>query len=171
MASDLLDAVYGSLIGGAIGDALGAPVENWHYTDVRREHGRLTEFLPQPARSRDGAPGQITDDTTVLPLPDCASGGSVSPFAFAPYTASNAPCATYNREDEPDPVGCNWFDSPPKPTATSGDPFPVVPGAERAAPRSSSIGGPGGGWAMNLLAIGALVGVATVFRARRTTRG
>jgi ADP-ribosylglycohydrolase len=65
VAGDLLDGVYGCLIGGAIGDALGAPVENWHYIDVRREHGRVSEFLPQPARARDGAPGQITDDTTL----------------------------------------------------------------------------------------------------------
>jgi ADP-ribosylglycohydrolase len=47
----LLDQVYGCLIGGAIGDALGAPVENWHYADIRRKHGKVTEFLPQPARS------------------------------------------------------------------------------------------------------------------------
>jgi hypothetical protein len=40
MAKDLLDAVYGSLIGGAIGDALGALVDGWHYTDIRRGHGR-----------------------------------------------------------------------------------------------------------------------------------
>jgi ADP-ribosylglycohydrolase len=31
---------YGSLIGGAIGDALGAPVGGWHYTDIRRENGK-----------------------------------------------------------------------------------------------------------------------------------
>jgi ADP-ribosylglycohydrolase len=86
MASDLLDAVYGSVIGGAIGDALGAPVENWHYTDVRREHGRLTEFLPQPARSRDGAPGQITDDTTLrhyLCLAIVERGGRITPDDYA----------------------------------------------------------------------------------------
>jgi ADP-ribosylglycohydrolase len=49
----------------AIGDAMGAPVENWHYADIRRRHGRIRGFLPQPARSRDGAPGQITDDSTL----------------------------------------------------------------------------------------------------------
>ena len=86
MARDLLDGVYGCLIGGAIGDALGAPVENWHYIDVRREHGRVSEFLPQPARARDGAPGQITDDTTLrhyLCLAIVERGGRVSPEDYA----------------------------------------------------------------------------------------
>ncbi len=31
MSRDILDAVYGCLIGGAIGDALGAPVEGLNY--------------------------------------------------------------------------------------------------------------------------------------------
>jgi len=86
VARDLLDAVYGCLIGGAIGDALGAPVENWHYTDVRRVHGHVTEFLPQPARTRDGAPGQITDDSTLrhyLCLAIVERGGRVSPEDYA----------------------------------------------------------------------------------------
>jgi ADP-ribosylglycohydrolase len=61
----LLDQVYGCLVGGAIGDALGAAVENWHYADIRGEHGKVTDFLPQSARSRDGQPGQITDDSTL----------------------------------------------------------------------------------------------------------
>ena len=81
-------------------------------------------------------------------------------------------CSQYDRNDPTlrHPPKCNWFDSPPKPTKTSGDPFPVVPGAERAAPRSSSFGGAGGGAAVNLLALGGLLGVAAAFRARRTTR-
>jgi len=53
--------VYGCLIGGAIGDALGAPVEGWYYTeirekftnpdwtppaDVRADHPELPEMIP-----------------------------------------------------------------------------------------------------------------------------
>lgn len=86
MATDLFDAVYGTLIGGAIGDALGAPVENWHYEDVRRVHRRVTEFLPQPARARDGEPGQITDDSTLrhyLALAIVERGGRISPDDYA----------------------------------------------------------------------------------------
>lgn len=48
MAVDLW-TVYGSLIGAAIGDALGAPVEGWHVADIRRTHGKVTRFLPQPS--------------------------------------------------------------------------------------------------------------------------
>jgi len=86
VAENLFDAVYGCLIGGAIGDALGAPVENWHFRDVRRVHGKVTEFLPQPARARDGAPGQITDDSTLrqyLCLAIVQNGGRVTPDDYA----------------------------------------------------------------------------------------
>ena len=40
MAKHLHDAVYESLIGGATGEALGALVDGWHYTDIHREHGK-----------------------------------------------------------------------------------------------------------------------------------
>lgn len=33
--SEFFDKIYGCLIGGAIGDAMGAPAEDWHYTDIR----------------------------------------------------------------------------------------------------------------------------------------
>lgn len=61
--------------------------------------------------------GAVTDDTQVLPLYDCASGGSRSPVGNLATTAQNAPCATYNREDEPAPPGCDWFDDPQRPAA------------------------------------------------------
>ena len=82
----LLDRVYGCLIGGAIGDALGASAEDWHYTDVRRVFGRVDRFLPQPARKRDGAPGQITDDTTLrhyMCLAIIRAGGRITPDDYA----------------------------------------------------------------------------------------
>jgi ADP-ribosylglycohydrolase len=46
MAKDILDAVYGCLIGGAIGDALGAPVEGWYWTEIREKVGRVRELMP-----------------------------------------------------------------------------------------------------------------------------
>jgi ADP-ribosylglycohydrolase len=82
----LLDQIYGCLVGGAIGDALGAAVENWHYADIRREHGKVAEFLPQPGRSRDGQPGQITDDSTLrhyLCQAIIDAGGRVGPDQYA----------------------------------------------------------------------------------------
>jgi ADP-ribosylglycohydrolase len=86
MAARLFDKVFGCLIGGAIGDAMGAPAEDWHYADIRPHFGRIGTFLPQPARSRDGAPGQITDDTTLrhyLCLAIVRKGGRITPDDYA----------------------------------------------------------------------------------------
>lgn len=61
MADDIADGVYGCLMGGAIGDALGAPVEGWHVDDVRCTYGKIDRFLPQGAaaeRAGGGEPGQ-----------------------------------------------------------------------------------------------------------------
>lgn len=46
MATDILDAVYGCLIAGAIGDALGAPVEGLYWTEIREKYGKVTELMP-----------------------------------------------------------------------------------------------------------------------------
>lgn len=86
MAATLFDKVYGCLIGGAIGDAMGAPAEDWHYTDIRPTFGAIRSFLPQPARSRDGAPGQITDDTSLrhyMCLAIIRKGGRITPDDYA----------------------------------------------------------------------------------------
>jgi ADP-ribosylglycohydrolase len=100
MAKDILDAVYGCLIGGAIGDALGAPVEGWYWTDIRAKHGRVTELMPgfgntgacyggttgeRYGAAYDGPPSQpgwITDDTTMrhyLSLAIARKQGRVTP--------------------------------------------------------------------------------------------
>ena len=86
MPTDLLDKVYGCLIGGAIGDAMGAPTEDWHYTDIRMHFGPIDRFLPQPARKRDGRPGQITDDTSLrhyMCLAIIRKGGRITPDDYA----------------------------------------------------------------------------------------
>lgn len=86
MTDALLDKVFGCLIGGAIGDAMGAPAEDWHYSDIRPKFGRIRTFLPQPARKRDGAPGQITDDTTLrqyMCLAIIRKGGRITPDDYA----------------------------------------------------------------------------------------
>ena len=86
MVATMRDRIYGCLIGGAIGDAMGAPAEDWHYADIRPTFGRISSFLPQPARSRDGAPGQITDDTTLrhyMCLAIIGKGGRITPEDYA----------------------------------------------------------------------------------------
>ena len=96
MAQNLIDAVYGCLIGGAIGDALGAPIEGGYYTDIRKDPGELTELVPTyrgntgdrylASRGEPGVAGAITDDTTLrhyLCLTIVRKGGRVTPDDFA----------------------------------------------------------------------------------------
>lgn len=64
----LFDRIYASLLGGAIGDAMGGPVEGWHYERIVAEHGVVNHFLPYtlpPEYHHQfvNAPGTITDDT------------------------------------------------------------------------------------------------------------
>ncbi|WP_063765192.1 ADP-ribosylglycohydrolase family protein [Nonomuraea candida] len=58
---DVLDRVRGCLLGGAIGDALGAPIEFRSLRDIRRDHGKdgVTGYVT----TWHGRTGQITDDT------------------------------------------------------------------------------------------------------------
>ncbi|MCK2217651.1 ADP-ribosylglycohydrolase family protein [Actinomadura sp. ATCC 31491] len=58
---DVRDRVRGCLLGGAIGDALGAPVEFHSLRDIRRDHGPagLTGYVP----TWRGTSGLVTDDT------------------------------------------------------------------------------------------------------------
>lgn len=56
MSRRLLVKVYGCLIGGAIGDAMGAPAEDWHYSDIRPKFGRIDSCPTRAvARWRTGA--------------------------------------------------------------------------------------------------------------------
>jgi hypothetical protein len=87
--------------------------------------------------------GEVTDDSDAIPLADCDSGGSTSPVGNLTTTARNAPCATYNREDMPDPAGCNWFDNPVQPAGRQ-----EAPGETTSPPAGSGNGsGAGGGGA------------------------
>ncbi|MFN3346425.1 MAG: ADP-ribosylglycohydrolase family protein [Candidatus Bipolaricaulaceae bacterium] len=58
MAKDELKRFQGCLIGLAVGDALGMPVEGWSKTEITRTYGTLREMVdgPRPA-------GNVTDDT------------------------------------------------------------------------------------------------------------
>jgi ADP-ribosylglycohydrolase len=54
----ILDKFKGALLGCAVGDALGAPVEGLPTEDIRQKYGLVTDFIDE----RFGA-GMITDDT------------------------------------------------------------------------------------------------------------
>ncbi|MEV0380799.1 ADP-ribosylglycohydrolase family protein [Nonomuraea sp. NPDC050643] len=58
---DVQDRVRGCLLGGAIGDALGAPIEFQSLRDIRREHG--AEGVAGYVTTWRGRTGLITDDT------------------------------------------------------------------------------------------------------------
>jgi len=86
--------------------------------------------------------GAVTSNV-LLPtgLPTCSGGGSLSPVGNAVKSATLVPCSEYNREDNPAPSGCDWFDDPAAPAGRQ---------AERGeAPRVTGAGlsalGDGGG--------------------------
>jgi ADP-ribosylglycohydrolase len=69
----LFKKVYGCLLGGAIGDALGGPVELWTTEKIRETYGNLDRFVPYDrAPSHHGqfrnALGVYTDDTRLKHL-------------------------------------------------------------------------------------------------------
>jgi ADP-ribosylglycohydrolase len=62
---DLFDRIYGCLIGGAIGDALGAPVEGWNYWEIQAQYGKLETLIPSPRPNSNQLAGGVTDDTAL----------------------------------------------------------------------------------------------------------
>lgn len=86
MNHTLTDRVYGCLVGGAVGDALGAPVEGWSCGRIREEYGRVEEFHAYDLSFSRGDPGMVTDDSTVrqyLALAIVENGGYITPEAYA----------------------------------------------------------------------------------------
>lgn len=67
--SILFNKIYGALIGSAIGDAMGGPIESLPYENIQREYGYLDTLLPySPSQlfshgSFALEPGSCTDDT------------------------------------------------------------------------------------------------------------
>ncbi len=60
-----------------------------------------------------GIGGKLTADPD--PLPTCASGGSAGAVSNPEKIGPEVPCATWHPRDNPDPPGCTWFDTPPRP--------------------------------------------------------
>jgi hypothetical protein len=107
--------------------------------------------------------GEPTNNFTVSPA-GCAEGGSPWTPGASVKDAGFLSCSQYDRND-PDlrhPPECNWFDSPPKPTDESGDPFPVAGvGTQSGSDASESLA---------LLAILPLVGTGAALRLRGRSR-
>lgn len=84
----MADAVYGCIIGGAIGDALGAPIEGMNYWEIREKHGKLQEFIPRTRPGANGLAGGITDDTALrqyVALTIIRKGGRILPDDLAEF--------------------------------------------------------------------------------------
>lgn len=69
----LFSKVYGCLLGGAVGDALGGPVELWSTEKIRETYGNLDRFVPydrEPSHHGQfrNALGVTTDDTRLKHL-------------------------------------------------------------------------------------------------------
>ncbi len=60
-----------------------------------------------------GIGGKVTSDPGGLPT--CKSGGSRGAVSRPDKIGPEVPCATWHPKDNPDPPGCTWFDTPPKP--------------------------------------------------------
>jgi ADP-ribosylglycohydrolase len=71
MTPDLQDRILGALCLAGMGDALGAPTEQWSIAEIRAAHGTLlTRFVTPPADTFAGALGggraEVTDDTSQM---------------------------------------------------------------------------------------------------------
>lgn len=67
----LLDKTFGCLAAAAIGDAMGAPVEGWHYTAIKEKYGVLNNLVPDRGihlTRVQGVAYQYTDDTVLRNL-------------------------------------------------------------------------------------------------------
>ena len=56
--TQLLNKIRGGILGAAVGDALGGPVEGLPFTEIDRLHGRVTGFQPyhrRPQNTTNGA--------------------------------------------------------------------------------------------------------------------
>lgn len=86
MPRDIFDRTYGCLVGGAIGDALGAAVEGWPYEQIREEYGKVDEFKQYYMPYTKSTPGAVTADSTLrqyVCLAVAEKGGRILPADFA----------------------------------------------------------------------------------------
>ncbi|HWH32201.1 MAG TPA: right-handed parallel beta-helix repeat-containing protein [Egibacteraceae bacterium] len=120
------------------------------------------------------ATGAVTHNaTSPAGLPDCDSGGSVSPVGNAVKSATLVPCATYDREDNPDPDGCDWFDDQQEPAGRQESADASAPALQPTVPvAAENLPAAGGPAALGVLTVGmaALLGAGKL-RQRRSPLG
>lgn len=109
----VFDRVRGSLLGGAIGDALGWPIEFLQLAQIRQRYGTegVQGFLPQHDA---GAPQQITDDTQMTLF--TAEGLLRSVPGVDPVPALRKAYLRWlqtQRQDAPAPDSDGWLASQP----------------------------------------------------------
>ncbi|WP_330251292.1 ADP-ribosylglycohydrolase family protein [Nocardia sp. NBC_00565] len=105
----LFDRVRGAMLGGAVGDALGWPIEFLQLAQIRERHGvaGVTDFLPG---LMPDAPQQITDDTqmtlfTAEGLLRCPPGADPAPVLRRAYLR----WLTTQEEAKPAPEPDGWL--------------------------------------------------------------
>jgi hypothetical protein len=62
------------------------------------------------------APGRTITHNATTGLPECGTASQL-PISNPVKTVQLVPCAEYDRYSNPDPVGCDWTKTPPRPTA------------------------------------------------------
>ena len=61
----LQEKIYGCLMAGAVGDALGRATEGMMYWEIREKYGILDQFVSEGYYGKTERKGQWTDDTTL----------------------------------------------------------------------------------------------------------
>lgn len=125
--------------------------------------------------TEDGTPTSNSPHTNrnLTTLPTCDEP-SVDLPSNAVKSAGIAPCAAYDREDQPNPPGCDWFETPAEPAgreagSDEAQPAPATDDGDdgpAAAPAESGLPATGGGLLPILLGTVAL-GAAAVLRRQR----
>ncbi|MFD0471739.1 ADP-ribosylglycohydrolase family protein [Nonomuraea thailandensis] len=127
---EVSDRVRGCLLGGAIGDALGAPIEFQSLREIRKHHG--TDGITGYVTTWRGRTGLITDDTQMTLF-------TVEGLLDARVTAAHA-SRTAGEEDGGARAGARTARRSRR-EATHRTRSPAVPGAVRARRPSTPFGG------------------------------
>ncbi len=103
MAIEMINRYEGAMLGVAVGDALGAPLEFMSAAEIRRKHGTVREMLGGGWLHVE--PGEVTDDTQMtLAVAEGIAADGDSPVA--PYLMVGANFLRWFRTHPNDVGGC-----------------------------------------------------------------